>query len=225
MKMESTKSDPVDGILSLAKAGAAWLSNPALSAAVELLAGLIGPALQDRRERWFLGLEPRLRKLEEGQLRQLQKNEMFVSTFIWASELAMKTTEKEKLDALRNTVLNAALKIEPNAELQLLFLRYVGQMSSAHILALKHFDEVSKSGPEVKWFNDARGNLAQRYPEYGQNKGFADVIIGDLFGWHLLSQPDDDTWDSPGKDLGPFNIATLGKRFLAFIEEPKVTGS
>ena len=55
----------------------------------------------------------------------LANDEAFVSAFAQATQSALRTHLKEKLDALRNAVLNVAVKMAPGDDLQTAFFTLI----------------------------------------------------------------------------------------------------
>ena len=78
-----------------------------------LLAALLRPPIEKRREEWMWDVASKLIQLDnkvEGFSREaLAKNEVFISTFQQAATAAQRTHVAEKRAALRNAVLHAAL--------------------------------------------------------------------------------------------------------------------
>jgi hypothetical protein len=85
---------------SVAKAGLAVI--PVLGgAAVELFQNVVQPPLEKRRAAWMAQVGEKLQELEEKglDLNVLQENEQFISAVMYASQLAIRTHNEEKLKA------------------------------------------------------------------------------------------------------------------------------
>lgn len=85
--------------------------------AAEFLGLYLAAPVAHRRDAWLQDLAIRLGELE-GQisgfhLDTLADNEQFVSATLQATQAALRTHQKEKLEALRNAVLNTAVNQEP----------------------------------------------------------------------------------------------------------------
>lgn len=91
------------------------------SAAVILVAAL-DHKLNKRRERWFTEVAEGLEELKERgdgfDLGALADNEAFVDAVVTAMRIVDRTSHKEKLDLLRNAVLNSALPTAPDEDVQ-----------------------------------------------------------------------------------------------------------
>ena len=85
------------------------------------LVGLLGSPLAQRRDVWWEDLEWRLRDLEgrvEGfRFDDLSQNKQFVSQALQAGVAALRSHQTEKLEALRNAVLNVAIGNAPSGVL------------------------------------------------------------------------------------------------------------
>jgi hypothetical protein len=91
--------------------------------------------LSRRRDEWLTDLARRLHDLE-GQVNSfhfddLANNDQFVSATAQATQAALQTHNKEKLEALRNAVLNTALQREPDNDQQAVFLALIESSSSS----------------------------------------------------------------------------------------------
>ncbi len=75
---------------------------------------LLTPPLTRRRDNFFEDAVRRLRDLEKRvdgfRFEDLANDERFISAMVQATQAALRTHQQEKLDALRNAVLNVALK-------------------------------------------------------------------------------------------------------------------
>jgi hypothetical protein len=90
-------------------------------------------------------------KLEELEIRgkleidELLNNEGFISTLLHAIQIAIRTHQKEKLEALKNAVLNSALKTAPEDDYKTLFLSFIDNFTIAHVKILKFFYDLPNS--------------------------------------------------------------------------------
>jgi hypothetical protein len=71
-------------------------------------------------------------KVDLGQL----KNERFASVFFQATFAALRSDEQEKLEALRNAVINTASG-EDYSNYELIFIRFVDELAPAHVRLLR----------------------------------------------------------------------------------------
>lgn len=99
-------------------------------AAVEIFQHVIQPPLEKRRTEWMNDVGKRLSKLEEDgiKLESLSENEQFVSAVMSASQVAIRTHQAEKLEALRNAVENVARGQAPDEALQHMFFGFVDSL-------------------------------------------------------------------------------------------------
>ena len=87
--------------------------------------------LEDKLIKPKNGLKPiydRLKKLEEKvegfSITSLSENELFISTIMEASQIAVRTHKNEKIEVLKNVVLNSALSISIDEEIQTMFMKF-----------------------------------------------------------------------------------------------------
>lgn len=124
----------------LAKAGISMI--PVVGGpGVELFQHLVQPPLEKRREAWMHAVGEKLLELEQSglDLARLQSNEQFISAVMQASQAALRTHKEEKLNALRNAVLNVAQGQAPEDAVLHLLLSFVDELSESHLQILAVF--------------------------------------------------------------------------------------
>lgn len=194
------------------------LAKAALSAipilggpAAELFGVLLIPPLAKRRDEWLQSIAEGLHKLEEAlqgfKIESLVGNETFVTSILHASQAAMRSHQKEKLEALRNAVLNVAAGRSPDDDLQLMFLTFVDTLTPWHIKVLRFFDQCEA------WEKEPGANdkeLERKFPELVRRADFKQLIHHDLDSRGLTES---------GLE-GRHGISEMGRRFIAFITSP-----
>lgn len=200
------------------------------SAAVELFGALIAPPMQRRQREWMEQVGEGLRQLEENRgvnIDELGKDEGFIDTVLHASQAAMRTSEQEKREALRNAVLNSALPNAPDESKRQLFINWLDTLTVWHLRLLRLFAD------PVKWFQDHQrqppqfaisSNLERlmldAYPELNGKRAFYDKVVADL-GQQSLGPGSVHGMMSAG---GAFDKrgTELGNELLAFLTAPKL---
>jgi hypothetical protein len=169
-----------------------------------------------------------LRQLEsEGRLTldDLTTSELFTDTLLHASQAALRTSQVEKQQALRNAVLNAALPKAPDESLQLIFLSLVDQFTAWHLRLLKLFQdpEAFATANHRDYSSIYMGGLSSileiAYPELSNQREFYDLIWADLVTRGLTNTPNlKGIMTAHG--LTQPRTTDIGNRFLRFIESP-----
>jgi hypothetical protein len=127
--------------LAVAKVGA--VAFPFLGSGIALFdlitAPIRGKRFNDWCERLRLGLNELSQKVAELTPEKLAASEEFNSAFTQAAQAAMKTHLEEKLEALRNAVLNVAVGDQFSIEQQGIFLSLVdsSQLQPVHLRTLR----------------------------------------------------------------------------------------
>lgn len=102
-------------------------------------------SLGKRRDEFLKDVAYRLNELNEKNLisiESLKSNELFTSIIYSAIKESMNIHQKEKRDYLKNAVINTALKIDINHELQQRFIFVVSQLTATHIQLLSSFRNI-----------------------------------------------------------------------------------
>src|ERR1700675_3009733 len=157
----------------------------------------IGPPLSRRREKWLTDLAEIIKELNErvDELSHpLSENEAFTSAVQHTTQVAMRSHQEEKLEALRNAVRNSALAGAPNDDLQLMFLRFIDELTPWHLRILQLFDNPRRY-LEQQGFRTGMvafggvGALVERcHPDLRRQSGFIAQLVRDLQSRGLLLQ-------------------------------------
>ena len=218
------KSNKGDALHKVIKSG---LSTPPIigGPATELFSAIIAPPISKRRDEWIESIAIALKKLEEEvdgfKIENLSKDEVFITTTLNATRVAIRNHQKEKLEALRNAVLNIALENTPETDILQFFLNCVDTLTVWHLRALallrSPIEHSKKLGIYhlVESYSAVEGILKFGFPELGKNHEFLRQIIKDLRARGLIES------DSHIGDTERGIATKLGNQFLDFIQSPK----
>ncbi|QDV56248.1 hypothetical protein [Rosistilla oblonga] len=199
------------------------------AAATELFQKLIAPPLEKRRQEWMESVAEGLRQLEEQQrlsLDDLSENDTFIDAVMSASQAAIRTSQAEKREALKNAVLNSSLPDPPDESRQQIFIGLVDSLTVWHLRILRFFcdparvfHEQGKTAPQYHLAGSLSQLLKTAYPELGNERELYDQIGKDLYGRGLLGTEGFHTMMS-GNGVYEKRTTTMGDQFLRFISEP-----
>ena len=188
-----------------------WWAAPAA-----MVFGMItAPLLSKRRDEWFeeLGLEINelRRKVDALTPEALSKNQAFISVLVQASQTALRTHEPEKLEALKNAVVNMAISavapetIAPRGDLELMFLRNLEAFTPIHLRVLRACVSLTVEEREA----------------LRRERDVSDQAIIDLVNCGLIR--DTRPYAARNRDshealiIERWDISNLGRQFLQFI--------
>ena len=198
-------------------------------AATELFSTIIVPPLSKRRDEWIKSIAEGLKELEEKvegfKIEKLEKNDIFITTVMHATQVAIRNHQKEKLEALRNAILNSALPNPPEEDLQLMFLNFVDLFTTWHFRILMFLNKpiawAEKQGVRFPHtLEDSLGETLEiAFPELKGKKDFYTLIENDLDIRELISL------GNPRRPIAkvylPRSLTTdIGKQFIKFITPP-----
>jgi hypothetical protein len=179
-----------------------------------LLAKVFPSKATKRRQAFDADVKDRLDRLEEqGRItrQMVEDNEQFFSTYLHATLIAVRSHQSEKLEALRNAVLNSALPCAPDENRQQIFLNWVDELTPLHLRVLNYLlpaREYSKRLPDA---------IADAFPE-SKAVDLANVIVDDLAAKHLIRS--DPTNGVVYLGVKETRLTPLGSAFLSFIRDP-----
>ena len=198
------------------------LGGPAL----ELFTAVIMPPTERRRNEWLNDLAQRLNMLEQEdrlKVADLAKNDEFISAVMQASAVAVRNHRQEKIDALRNAVLNSALGQCPSDAKSAMFLALVDQFTVWHLRVLKElFDLESQKGqnrtPKTSIEQITEVVVARIADLRGQPE-LAEMVVEDLCRKGLLFWSRGQSVTFIRRETS--QVTPLGEEFLGYISEPK----
>lgn len=218
-QLEVPQKSKADAGHALAKAGLSAI--PIVGGpAVELFQHVVQPPLEARRSEWMAQVGERLHELETNglDLRDLQNNPQFISAVMHASQLALRTHQAEKLDALRNAVMNVATGQAPEEALQHLFFDFVDSLTDLHLQILKIFQ--APTPPPNMSAGGLSNVLEHNLPKLQGRRNIYDQFWRDLYSRGLVNT-DGLHMTMTGGGLAQKRTTDLGDAFLSFIAGPQ----
>ena len=222
------KKSAGDVVRAVMKAGISAIPIAGAPAA-EIFALVVAPPLEKRRDKWIESIGNGLRELAEKvegfSIEELSSNESFITTVTHASQAAIRNHHKEKLEVLRNAVLNAALSNAPEEDLQLVFLNFIDSFTPWHLAILKFFENPKEWGNKhsIKFPSFTSGSpstiLELAFEELQGKQETYTLFVKDLFARGLLSTDSLHTMMTEG-GMFASRTTTLGNQFLDFIMSP-----
>ena len=188
-------------------------------AAVEIFTSVGKPPAQRRQATWFNALAKEVEQLEKrGKVsaKRLQAHEAFISS---AMQAASQTYEQEKLDALRNAVLNAVMQGRPEDSEREVFLNFVDIFSVCHLRVLRSLAvDDKREGRPATSVKDIVELVRKLLPDLRNQRSLVRVVVDDLCRHGLLY------WNGGATityiPRGAKQVSELGYEFLRFITEP-----
>lgn len=209
------------------KAGIAL--TPILGGGMSELFSLVSPPLEKRKNEWLKKIAQELDdlkyKIDDFNVEKLFENEIFISNFLRASQLAITIHQKERLKALKNTVINSALEINIDENEQMLFINLIESMTDWHIKTICYFEDpmiqFKKKGIEPKEYvmGSPMDTFLTYYPELSNKEESVNFIITNLYNMGILTTNNLNTSMSKKGVYEP-RLTKFGQNFLDFIREP-----
>lgn len=202
-----------------------------LPAASELFEFFVQPPIEKRLNKWREEVAQALHYLEQNRavnLEELQGNEHFVTIVVQATAIAAKNHQQEKLIALKNAILNAGSSSEFEEDLELIFIRFIEELTPTHLRLLKFFSKNQSNIVSCKSYPDVY-KLYSSQEEHVATQDEFKMLIGDLHVHGLLwiSQDIEDFSEiyqagalmlvGPNDNLPRFIVTEVAKKFLEFI--------
>jgi hypothetical protein len=197
--------------------------------AAELFALVISPPLQKRQAEWMNEIAEGLKEVEQRKpgftVESLKDNEQFISTVLNASHAAVRNHQREKLDALRNAVLNVAVGSGLDEDTEAIFLSLIDRYTAWHLRILRLFQNPMQLGtqkgmrPENYYAGSRAQFLETYYPEMHGQRQFYDIIVSDLHAEGMLGIQDLQTMIT-GQGMFQKVTTAWADRFVAFITSP-----
>lgn len=200
--------------------------------AAEIFSLILEPPITKRRDTFLISIYEELQslneKLEDFNIEELVKNEIFITSLTHAVPVAVKNHQIEKITALKNVVLNSALPNAPDEDKQLMFLDFIDSFTSWHLKLLLLFDDPEDYASENEiifpnWQSGAiRSVIELVFPILRDKKQFTTQVWNDLNNHGLFNTTADslNTLMTGNGMISP-RTTELGSEFLNFIIDPQ----
>jgi hypothetical protein len=223
-KIPEEKSGGDYAIIAL-KSGASAI--PIVGGPAAELIGLINTPLEKRKVEWLNSLAKKVEELEKKGVfsaTELQENQEFITAVTHATQIAIRSHEEEKLNALRNAVINTAKKLDVGRNMRMIFLSYIDLLSPWHLILLDFFrnpkNACSAKGIDVRkyYMGEVSQVLEDCFQELRGRRSFYDLISADLLSKGLISSDGLHTTMSAG-GMVEKRTTDIGDNFLHFISK------
>ena len=196
---------------------------------------VVKPPLLKKQERWMAEIADGICHLTESiasfDPQRLLQSEDFAAAVLSATHAAMKTTDKVKLEALRNILLNTALTLDRETHIQETLLFIVDRVTGAHLTVLDAFSAYESTQTALQ---DAKADppmpLASDSRTLSEDVEFTNSVTSELVELSLISIPRglryNETWHAFWTNefghLGTNHLKTteLGRKLLEYISQP-----
>lgn len=188
--------------------------------------------LNKRREQWFTELAEAVDELQDRfdgfDPAALAENEAFVDAVVTATRIVDRTPQREKIEVLRNAVLNSALPSALGEDVQQLYFTLIDDLTPTHMRLLTLLND------PPGWF-DARPQLQR--PQFGMSSNRTALINAAMPDLGGMGQQMIERFYAALSDAGLVNGALSGMmtaqgawqsvtsefaaRFLAFVRDPR----
>jgi hypothetical protein len=198
----------------------------------ELFAFVIRTPYERRMEDWIERCEMRFRHLaaRDAQIiESLPRRDDFISVFISATQAAVRTHHEMKLQMLTSVVAHSAARIDLDVDLQLMFVRFVDELTPSHFALLTLLAKHEADLAELKSYEELRSLFLDLTGTQSSPAQFK-LLCNDLEG-RVLARFSEAIEDFGGiafinsittedSGIGARVVVTdLGRSFLRFVEE------
>lgn len=222
-ELQTSKSDVVHKVV---KAAIATIPG-AGGALSELFTTLIAEPSSKRRDAILIQIDERLNNLASRiknlDIEKLSSNKVFLSIVSQAYQIAIRTHQDEKIEALMNAIENSAIG-ELDDNLQCIFLIFIDSFTEWHLRLLLLFDNPYKviSSMKIEISDDdytGFGIIATAYPKlYINNRELCQQIIKDLCNRGLIKK-DEIRVLLDSCSMHSSLTTDFGKQFIEFISK------
>lgn len=194
-----------------------------------LLTAGVGEVVNRRLTEWFAdvaeAVEQLAARVDDVQPEHLAQNEAFTDAVMTAARTVEKTSEQEKLDALRNAVLNSVMPGAPDADVRASFFAMVDDLTPSHLRLLALFDDPSGwfdthldlVRPQPSLMSSRRQLVDAALPALAGEVG--ESFVADLSSRRLINAGSLGTTMS-AQGIWDRVTSSYGRLFLAFVAEP-----
>jgi len=142
-------------------------------------------------------------------------------------QIALRSHKEEKLNALRNAVINTAKPMFPEDDIYLMFINWIDAFTPWHLRILNYLNEIKLKEISMETTKDVIipivDKVMSNFPELVDQPAFTNRIIKELYDRGLILMDVDPHTPIRGEgnryDLYESYTTAMGKKFLIFINE------
>jgi hypothetical protein len=185
--------------------------------------------LNKRREEWFTelaeGVDELRQRVDGLNLEDLADNDLFVDAVVSATRTIEHTHQAEKIEALRNAVLNSVAPDAPDADTQAIILNLVDQFTPSHLRLVTLWDDppawFASQGipqPQAGMVTSRTVTVEAGLPEMRGRQAFYLLVAGELASSGMLNASLTGNVQPPS--LMSRLTTDFGRQFVRFISPP-----
>jgi hypothetical protein len=181
--------------------------------ATELFAAIVTPPLEKRRIKWMERIGESLYQLEHKlgvDINSLQDNPQFIDLLMNATQIALRSSQKEKIKALQNAVLNGAIQVERDTVINDVFLNLLDSLTAVHLDFLMQFEKRGVCTTNCPDY------FASLHPILKDQPLLYKIVWKDLINRELLES----RFLDEKQNINETKITELGKKLVRFISDP-----
>lgn len=197
---------------------------PGVGSPIAAILGMVlGYGYGQRLEQWRDSVTEAIAELQDKVDQSKADDPEFLDTVVAATRAVAATSRQEKLDALRNAVVNTLLPSSPEDDLRLRYIRIIDEMMPEHLQLLRFLDDPRRwydEHPELErksyMMASKSAIIDPAFPSLSEAK--MDRLMGDLADWKIASNNYRTGMTEQG--LWASSTTDLGRGLLAFIQDP-----
>ena len=190
----------------------------------------LGWRLEERREKWFTelaeGLEELRQRVDDFDLETLTGNDLFTDAVVMATRTVEHTHQAQKIEALRNAVLNSVGSDAPDADTQVIILNLIDRFTPSHLRLVTLWDDppawFASHGipqPQAAFATSRTVTVEAGLPEMQGRKDFYMLVAGELSSAGMLKASLSGMVQPPS--LMSRLTTDFGRQFVRFISPAK----
>ena len=202
-------------------AGVVPIAGTFLSEIVDLL---YKQPIDQRREEWLNDLAEALNDVQNRQAEltpeKLAEDPNFITVLHRATEIAVRTHQKEKRQYLKNAIINSTKPNPPDFDKQMYFLRLIEELTVDHVLTLDLYKDPREwfarhqLTPQEFLSASREQVLLQAYPDQVNSEDFRVLVLNDLERRGLMGSI---TGLVSGRAVYDSLTSKIGKEFVEYI--------
>lgn len=200
----------------------------------ELFEIAIGPSISKRRTLWMKEVTKAIEEIKKKdnifEIEKLRNNEEFITSFIYLSQIALKSHQNEKYTLLKNVLKNSYLNNSLDFDFKLVLMKIVEETTLSQVILLRFYkehEEELKAVADLQKFHEAfkrYNNSDLLYKEFvlfsrDLEKNDLLVISNDVTGGETVRTLNSSwiTVNEKNQDLPFIKISELGSAFLSYL--------
>ncbi|AQQ68273.1 hypothetical protein Mag101_11935 [Microbulbifer agarilyticus] len=202
---------------------------PAVGGALtESLNTIIAPPYETRVNNWLYNLSDTINDLIDNHSKtesELRENKALLSAILRSSDIAVRTSSEDVINALSNGLISVALDQTLEESLVCIYLNSIARLTSLHLKLLEYLASLSEVDKSIQLTQERQLEFFKNLAGYDNDLKSRELVyrlMNDLMNERVVALPEGASASSGGPNFINMRLTMFGEELIRYISGRKV---